>query len=316
MRPRHLLLSALLLNAPVWGMTFQDRLESAEWKVEGDIFACRLLQPVPRFGSGGFLKRAGEATVFELRTTGPWLATGSASLQAAAAPWRPGLGDVNLGTVQLVAGDQPLSSSAQQAVRLLTGLREGRTPLVTGRDGLAQRVEVRLLPMRFDKAYQDFEACTRKLLAVNFEQIRHSQINFPDGGDALDDVARAKLDLIDDYLKADPRVNHVVVSGYSDNRGTRLDNRQESRLRALAVMEYLKAKGFPAEQIELRFFGEQYPLVPNTSKTNRARNRRVTLVFSQGPATPPQSTTAPTATAANPAEPPAPTPAPPAKPKG
>jgi len=315
-RPRHLLLSVLLLTAPVWGMTFQDRLESAEWKVEGDIFACRLVQPVPRFGSGGFLKRAGEATVFELRTTGPWLAAGSASLQAAAAPWRPGLGDVNLGTVQLVAGDQPLSSSAQQALRLLSGLREGRTPLVTGRDGLAQRVEVRLLPMRFDKAYQEFEACTRKLLAVNFEQIRHSQINFPDGGDALDDVAKAKLDIIDGYLKADPTVNHVIVSGYSDNRGTRLDNRQESRLRAIAVMEYLKAKGFAADQIELRFFGEQYPVAPNNSKTNRALNRRVTLVFSRVSPSNEVPAAPATSTASNPAVPPAPTPAPPAKPKG
>ena len=189
-------------------------------------------------------------------------------------------------------------------------------PRVSRPGALDDRVEVRLLPVHFEPAYQQFQACTQKLLAVNFEQIRHSQVGFPGGGDTLDDSAKAKLDLIDEYLKADPTVNHVIVSGYSDNQGTRLDNRQESRLRAIAVMEYLKTKGFPAEQIELRFFGEQYPLAPNNSKTNRALNRRVTLEFSRVPPSSDPAAAPPTSPAANPSEPPAPTPAPPAKPKG
>lgn len=189
-------------------------------------------------------------------------------------------------------------------------------PQVSRSGALDDRVEVRLLPVRFEPAYQQFQACTQKLLAVNFEQIRHSQVNFPGGGDTLDDLAKAKLDLIDEYLNADPTVNHVIVSGYSDNQGTRLDNRQESRLRAIAVMEYLKSRGFAAEQIELRFFGEQYPVAPNTSKANRALNRRVTLVFSRVPPSGEPPAAPATSTAANPPESPAPTPAPPAKPKG
>ncbi|MNG23714.1 hypothetical protein D3C84_1083510 [compost metagenome] len=46
-------------------------------------------------------------------------------------------------------------------------------------------------------------------------------------------------------------------------------------------MEYLKANGVPAEQITLRFHGERYPLAPNNSQANRAKNRRVSVALAR-----------------------------------
>jgi Outer membrane protein and related peptidoglycan-associated (lipo)proteins len=80
-----------------------------------------------------------------------------------------------------------------------------------------------------------------------------------------------------EYLKADPTVNHVILDGYSDNQGNRLTNRELSRRRALAVMEYFKQNGLQESQITVRFHGEQYPLAANTSRVNRAKNRRVSV---------------------------------------
>jgi hypothetical protein len=48
-------------------------------------------------------------------------------------------------------------------------------------------------------------------------------------------------------------------------------------------MEYLKASGIAAEQIVMRFHGERYPLAPNTSEANRAKNRRVTILLERVP---------------------------------
>ena len=93
----------------------------------------------------------------------------------------------------------------------------------------------------------------------------------------VDALAQAKLDIILQFLKADPTVNRINLDGHSDNSGNRLSNRDLSRRRALAVMEYLKANGVPETQITLRFHGERYPLVPNNSEANRAKNRRVSL---------------------------------------
>jgi len=281
-RPPSLVLLCLLASQPALAVTFQTRLEKVEWAVAGDQFECRLSQPITDFGAGVFVRRAGEQATFNLQAPERWLGAGSATLLAAAAPWQPGRGDINLGVVRVGDGEMPFSSTQEQASRLLAGLLEGRSPLIRHRTRHAgDSLEVRLLPVRFRKAYDDYRACTAKLLPVNFEQIRQSQVGFPDGGVDLAPLAQAKLDIILSYLKADPSVNRIELDGHADNSGNRLTNRDLSRRRALAVMEYLKAHGVPAEQITLRFHGERYPLAPNNSEANRAKNRRVSVALAR-----------------------------------
>lgn len=281
----HLTLLGLLLSLPASALTFQTRLEKAQWQVEGDQFECRLSQPVADFGSGEFVRKAGEQAIFRLSASERLLGPGQATLLAAAAPWQPGRGDINLGSVKVQLGSTPLATSEAQAARLLTGLLEGRSPLVRHQSWQGDRTEVRLLPTSFAKAYADFAVCNRKLLPVNFEQISRTQIGFPNSV-TLDDLGQAKLDIILEYLKADPTVNRIQLDGHSDNSGNRLLNRDQSRRRALAIFEYLKGKGIAEEQITLRFHGERYPLVPNNSASNRAKNRRVTITLSREPEAP------------------------------
>ena len=97
-------------------------------------------------------------------------------------------------------------------------------------------------------------------------------------------MAKAKLDIILDFVKADPSINSFQIDGHADNSGNRLTNRDLSRRRALAVQEYLVAGGVPVEQITMRFHGERYPLVPNNNEANRAKNRRATLRLDRVPA--------------------------------
>ncbi|WP_095145170.1 MULTISPECIES: OmpA family protein [unclassified Pseudomonas] len=277
MRQRYLALLSVFASLPAMALTFQTRLESIEWKVEGDQFECRLTQPVTDFGSGEFVRRAGEQATFRLKANNPMLAGGSATLLAAAAPWQPGRGDINLGSVRLGSGDVLFNSSQLQAGRLIGGLMDGRSPLVRhyARDGRVS--EVRLLPVRFSKAYADYQGCVAKLLPMNYDQVKQAQVGFPGGGIELDAQAKARLQVMLAFMKADPTVNHIEVDGHSDNSGNRLTNRDLSRRRALAVMDYLKANGIAESQITLRFHGERYPLAPNTNTANRAKNRRVNV---------------------------------------
>lgn len=281
-------LLCLLACQPVLAISFQTRLEKVEWQVEGDQFECRLSQPITDFGSGVFVRRAGEQVTFRMQARERWLGAGSATLLAAAAPWQPGRGDINLGAVSVGSSEVLFNSSQEQGARLLSGLLEGRSPLLRHRTAQGgEAIEVRLLPARFNKAYNDYLACTAKLLPVNFDQVRRSQVGFPGGGVDLEPLAQAKLDIILSFLKADPSVNRIQLDGHADNSGNRLINRDLSRRRALAVMEYLKANGVPAENITLRFHGERYPLVPNNSEANRAKNRRVSVQLERAPEAPP-----------------------------
>lgn len=282
MRQRYLALLSVFASLPAMALTFQTRLESIEWTVEGDKFECRLAQPITDFGSGEFVRRAGEQATFRLKTYNPMIGGGSATLLAAAAPWQPGRDDINLGTVRVGSGNVLFNSSQVQAGRLISGLMDGRSPVVRHSSGDGRVSEVRLLPVRFTKAFADYQSCVAKLLPQNFEQVKQSEVGFPGGGIELDSAAKARLQVMLEYMKADPTVNHIELDGHSDNSGNRLTNRDLSRRRALAVMEFFKANGIQESQITMRFHGERYPLAPNTSNANRAKNRRVAVRLERG----------------------------------
>ena len=282
MRQRYLALLSVFASLPAMALTFQTRLENIEWTVEGDKFECRLTQPVTDFGSGEFVRRAGEQATFRLKAYNPMIGGGSATLLAAAAPWQPGRDDINLGTVRIGSGNILFNSSQVQAGRLISGLMDGRSPVVRHSSGDGRVSEVRLLPVRFTQAFADYQGCVAKLLPQNFEQVKQSEIGFPGGGIELDSTAKAKLQVMLEYMKADPTVNHIELDGHSDNSGNRLTNRDLSRRRALAVMEFFKANGIQESQITLRFHGERYPVAPNTNNINRAKNRRVAVRLERG----------------------------------
>ncbi|MHC8357732.1 flagellar protein MotY [Pseudomonas sp. LB3P81] len=277
MRQRYLALLSVFASLPAMALTFQTRLESIEWTVEGDKFECRLTQPITDFGSGEFVRRAGEQATFRLKAYNSMVGGGSATLLAAAAPWQPGRGDINLGSVQIGSGNVLFNSSQVQAGRLISGLMDGRSPLVRHYSGDGRVSEVRLLPVKFSKAFNDYQGCVAKLLPKNFEQVKQTQIGFPGDGLDLDAQAKAQLQVMLEFMKADPTVNHIELDGHSDNSGNRLANRDLSRRRALAVMEFFKANGLQESQITVRFHGERYPLAPNTNAVNRAKNRRVNV---------------------------------------
>lgn len=294
MRQRYLALLSVFASLPAMAITFQTRLESVEWTVEGDKFECRLTQPITDFGSGEFVRRAGEQATFRLKAYNSMIGGGSATLLAAAAPWQPGRGDINLGSVRIGSGNVLFNSSQVQAGRLISGLMDGRSPVVRHYSGDGRVSEVRLLPVKFSQAFNDYQGCVAKLLPKNFEQVKQSQIGFPGEGIDLDAQAKAQLQVMLEFMKADPTVNHIELDGHSDNSGNRLTNRDLSRRRALAVMEFFKANGIQESQITVRFHGERYPLAPNTNSANRAKNRRVNVHLAR---VAPTETPAPQATA-------------------
>lgn len=274
---RSLLLGAVLW--PLWahGLTFQEPIEDVKWAVEGDRFECRLIQPVSRFGRGEFVRRAGEKLVFRVVAAEPWLARGEANLYAAATGWQARESDLLLGRIPVTANERSAESSQDQAGRLLTGMLEGRAPVIRHRTVQGDRLEVRLQPVNVKDAYQQYLDCTNGLLPVNYDQAKFTLVRFDGGSYELSERARAHLDILVDYMNEDKSVNRIRLDGYSDSSGDRLLNRDVSRRRALMVKNYLVAHGFDEDAIIIRFHGERYPAKPNNSVANRAANRRVTI---------------------------------------
>lgn len=89
---------------------------------------------------------------------------------------------------------------------------------------------------------------------------------------AEDVLAQIKSTIIDKH----PR-GKVVVEGYTDNVGADAYNLQLSNQRAKSVVDWLQKHGLEAPRIEAKGFGKDKPRVPNTTESNRAKNRRVEI---------------------------------------
>jgi OOP family OmpA-OmpF porin len=79
-------------------------------------------------------------------------------------------------------------------------------------------------------------------------------------------------------LKNNPYMK-IEIAGYTDDAGSRRYNLKLSYNRALAVKRALvNYYHINPKRMVVRGYGESHPLVPNTTPTNRALNRRVDIV--------------------------------------
>jgi outer membrane protein OmpA-like peptidoglycan-associated protein len=89
---------------------------------------------------------------------------------------------------------------------------------------------------------------------------------------------KAVLDKAADEWRARPGSN-LQVTGFSDRSGPGVVNLRASKRRAIAVRDYLVARGVPAYAIILHAYGEQQPVVATEDGVREVQNRRVEICF-------------------------------------
>ena len=108
--------------------------------------------------------------------------------------------------------------------------------------------------------------CTLEVYGVNFDTDQATLR--PDSEPVLNQVLA--------LFKADPTFA-AEIGGHTDNVGEKAHNRKLSTDRADAVKKWLTDHGVAASRLTTAGYGDEKPLVPNTTDVNRARNRRVEL---------------------------------------
>ena len=105
-------------------------------------------------------------------------------------------------------------------------------------------------------------------------------VNFALNSSVLDDMATTRLDALVTFLLEDETVT-VDIGGFTSDEGSDDYNQALSERRAGAVRDYMVEKGVDGARLTVVGYGEQQPLVPNDSETNRSQNRRamVTPVY-------------------------------------
>jgi len=101
-----------------------------------------------------------------------------------------------------------------------------------------------------------------------------SGIQFETGKDVIKKTSYPVLDNVVSVLKENPDWS-VEVQGHTDNVGNYEANKTLSNNRAIAVKNYLVAKGINPDVLKATGYGSDAPIADNKTPAGRAKNRRV-----------------------------------------
>ncbi len=104
--------------------------------------------------------------------------------------------------------------------------------------------------------------------------ISFNNIYFDSGSANIKAESYYVLDNMVEILKANPNAM-VQIAGHTDSDGSTGYNQTLSEQRATSVFNYLVQRGVSASMLTTMGFGESQPVVPNTSASNKAMNRRI-----------------------------------------
>lgn len=105
------------------------------------------------------------------------------------------------------------------------------------------------------------------------------EVHFLHGSAEILPDSMAILEEAADVLRAKPDLANIEIQGHTDDSGTPEYNLKLSTDRANAVKDVFVRNGVDASRLSAHGYGQDKPLVPNTSPKNRAKNRRVQLVI-------------------------------------
>ncbi len=104
------------------------------------------------------------------------------------------------------------------------------------------------------------------------------RINFDFNKAKVKKIYYPEIKKVAEVLKANPSLK-IEIDGYTDNIGSEAYNLKLSKKRAEAIKNVLvKVYHINPKRIITKGYGEKYPLVPNTTSTNRALNRRAEII--------------------------------------
>jgi outer membrane protein OmpA-like peptidoglycan-associated protein len=130
----------------------------------------------------------------------------------------------------------------------------------------------------------DKPGCPKKpsLVIVTDKEIKITQqIHFEFDKDKIRSESFPILDAVVAVLQENPKIS-LEIQGHTDNKGAPAYNKALSDRRATSVKKYLVAHGIDQKRLVSHGYGMERPLVPNTTDQNRALNRRVQFIRTEG----------------------------------
>lgn len=127
---------------------------------------------------------------------------------------------------------------------------------------------------------EDNDCCPEMLHAKPGDAITLKELLFKTSSDIIEKSLYTELNRLAIYLKQNKEFK-IQINGHTDNVGNAQSNMELSKNRAKSVYDYLINKGIKAERMKFEGFGSSKPIALNNTEENKAKNRRVEIVFAK-----------------------------------
>lgn len=124
--------------------------------------------------------------------------------------------------------------------------------------------------------------CPPPLVVVTDCEVKITQqIHFEYNKSVIRPESFPVLNAVVDVMQKNPSIK-LEVQGHTDNVGTASYNKRLSDSRSASVKTYLTSHGVKGDRLTSKGYGFDRPLVPNDTAQNRALNRRVQFIRTEG----------------------------------
>lgn len=269
----------------------------AKWELtERDGF-CQLTHQIPNYGQAIFINEKDDELAFLLRAKrGPVLAKHGALL-AVPPLWRKNKIVRKLQSLKVTDSKTPVELKGEQARRVMTELEDGIFPTFYYQPSVSsdEAVMVAISSVNFRSALNKFISCEQNVTVNKLETseikvaklpplkkksvrpatTRKGSIKFAKGSAKLNQKDRELLNDLIYYMKVNPDVSTVMVTGYADTSGDSYQSIDLSWKRSRTVREYFIAKGIPPKKLRAQFSGTYSP--EQAQDAGSARNQRISI---------------------------------------
>jgi outer membrane protein OmpA-like peptidoglycan-associated protein len=108
--------------------------------------------------------------------------------------------------------------------------------------------------------------------------VKLNNIFFEFGKAELLDMSKTEIMRLIALMEAQPALK-IEIQGHTDNIGSTESNMQLSKMRAIAVKNYMLEAQIDSRRITTTFYGETQALQDNNTELGRKANRRVEIKF-------------------------------------
>lgn len=256
-----------------YSSTFDDSI----WDENFSKMSCEMSHDISKYGTINFVKQAGNKVKAKLTIDHDRMQDLSFGKVFFKKPyWHRKDVKIKGWTFKFGTNTKSINFSSKHTRRLLDALNEGYEVSIMHKDNNDKKniIEATIIPIGFNKAFDNFLKCEKKLIPYSFKQVNKSAVYFDTASFRLNDHAIQLLDSVALYAK-DDSVQKIILSGYTDNIGNFRANHKLASIRAQKVKDYLLKVGVKENIINIKVYGELNS--NNNTEASRKKNRKVNI---------------------------------------